>query len=226
MRLRLNIQYKQKQFTGNETELIKNIFGVPAKDIYFKLLVNEEINDKYKFVNFTGISGSGKTVIKNEVKKILEQEQKHILDFDELLDFEEKYSDMNILELFKISSSNDEILKVLNSFGLFEMRILLSKISLLSQGQKTRLKYIFLFFNILESETSHILIDEFLTFVDELTAINFSRSIVKYLKDKDIKLYTFGVNSALVGQFEDVSYQLGNSSVNAIIENGNITYRN
>jgi len=226
MRLRLNIQYKQKQFTENETELIKNIFGVPAKDIYFKLLVNEEISDKYKFVNFTGISGSGKTVIKNEVKKILEQEQKHILDFDDLLDFEEKYSDMNILELFNISSSNDEILKVLNSFGLFEMRILLSKISLLSQGQKTRLKYIFLFFNILKSETSHILIDEFLTFVDELTAINFSRSIVKYLKDKDIKLYTFGVNSALVGQFEDISYQLGNSSVNAIIENGNITYKN
>lgn len=226
MRLRLNIQYKQKQFTGNETELIKNIFGVPAKDIYFKLLVNEEINDKYKFVNFTGISGSGKTVIKNEVKKILEQEQEHILDFDDLLDFEEKYSDMNILELFNISSSNDEILKVLNSFGLFEMRILLSKISLLSQGQKTRLKYIFLFFNISESETSHILIDEFLTFVDELTAINFSRSIVKYLKDKDIKLYTFGVNSALVGQFEDISYQLGNSSVNAIIEDGNISYKN
>ena len=128
-------------------------------------------------------------------------------------------------ELFNITDSKDEILKVLNSFGLFEMRILFSKIGLLSQGQRTRLKYIFLFFNISKTETSHILIDEFLTFVDELTSINFSRSIEKFLRSKNIKLYTFGVNSALVGQFEDISYQLGNSCINSIIENGNIEYK-
>jgi ABC-type ATPase with predicted acetyltransferase domain len=225
MKLKFNIKFTQKEYTENETNIIKNIFGVPAKEIYYKLLVNENIDDKHKFINFTGISGSGKTVIKNEIKKILETENKHILDFDDLSNFEEKYNDINILELFNIVDSKDEILKVLNSFGLFEMRILLSKIGLLSQGQRTRLKYIFLFFNISKTETSHILIDEFLTFVDELTSINFSRSIEKFLRSKDIKLYTFGVNSALVGQFEDISYQLGNSSINAVIENGNITYK-
>jgi len=50
--------------------------------------------------------------------------------------------------------------------------------------------------------------------------------MVKFLKNKNIKLYTFGVNSALVGQFEDVSYQLGNSCMNAKIENGHIVYKN
>jgi len=226
MKLQLNINYKQTNYTNKEMQLVADIFGAPCNNIDFNLKVNEDIDDKYKFINFTGISGSGKTVIKNEIKKILSSKREHILDFDDLDDFEEKYNESNILELFSIESASDEVLKILGGFGLFEMRILLSKIKLLSQGQRTRLKYIWLMFNLSDTDTTHILIDEFLTFVDELTAISFSRNIVKYLKSKNIKLYTFGVNSALIGQFEDVSYQLGSSCINAKIENGEITYKN
>ena len=81
-------------------------------------------------------------------------------------------------------------------------------------------------FNIDDTQTTHILIDEFLTFVDETTAIHFSRKIANYLENKNVKLYTFGVCSSLVGQFEEVSYQLGSSCITAKIENGHITYRN
>jgi len=159
MKLQLNIKYQQTDYTDKEINIITDIFGIPCNNIYFNLKVNEEIDNKYKFINFTGISGSGKTIIKNKIKNLLLIEKKYILDFDDLLNFEKKYNDINILELFNIKSSSDEILKILGGFGLFEMRILLSKIKLLSQGQRTRLKYIWLIFNLSDSETTHVLID-------------------------------------------------------------------
>jgi len=225
MKLQVNIKYEQKMYTKEEGKIIKDIFGLNATSIYFNLNINEEIDEKHKIINFTGISGSGKTLIKEQIKEQLVSENKEVLDFDDLVEFDDKFADINILELFNIKKSDDDILKILGSFGLFEMRILLSKISLLSQGQKTRLKYIYMIFNSNSNQQTNILIDEFLTFVDSTTAISFSRGIEKYLKGKNIRLFTFGVNSQLVGQFESISYQLGNSSINAIIENGEIRYK-
>jgi len=224
MNLDIDIKFLQTEFKDNELKIINDIFGLICKNIYFNLTVHEKINDKYKFINFSGISGSGKTVIKEHIKEQLLKENKKVLDFDDLTDFEEKFNDKNIIEIFNITSHEDEILKIISYFGLFEMRILMAPIKLLSTGQKTRLKYIYLFYLINENETNYILIDEFLTFVDELTSLNFARAIVKFLKDKDIKLFTFGVNSSLVGQFEDISFILGNSCINARVENGIITY--
>jgi len=223
MKLKIDIKYLQSEYTEKELNVINDIFGIFTKNVYFNLNVDEYINENYKFINFCGISGSGKTVIKEHIKKQLTQEGKTVLDFDDIDNFD-RFNDMNIMELFNITSGNDEILKILNAFGLFEMRLLLTNIGTLSQGQRTRLKYIYLFNNIEENET-YLLIDEFLTFVDTLTSINFARGIVKFLKNKNIKLFTFGVNAELVGQFEDITYYLGNSNINAIIENGKIIHK-
>lgn len=226
MNLNINVKYLQKDYTQNELDIITNIFGLFTKNVYFSLNINEQFSDDYKFLNFSGISGSGKTVIKNHIKSQLLDEKKYVVDFDDSDDdFFEKHKNKNILELFDVKTSKDDILKIVSYFGLFEMRILLCKIEFLSQGQITRLKYIHLFNQISSDKTTYILIDEFLTFVDEITAINFARGIKKYLKDKNIKLFTFGVQSGLMGQFEDISFLLGNSCINAVIQDGKISYK-
>jgi len=225
MNLNIHVKYMQTDYKENEINIIKDIFGLVCKNVYFNLNINENINDNHKFINFNGISGTGKTIIKEHIKAQLKEEGKDVIDFDDEEDFIERNKDRNIIEVFNIQNHDDEILKIISYFGLFEMRILMMKIEKLSMGQKTRLKYIYLFYKAKKDETSHILIDEFLTFVDEITSLNFARAIRKFLDDKDVKLYTFGVNSGLLGQFEDISYILGNSCINAVVENGVVRYK-
>jgi len=99
------------------------------------------------------------------------------------------------------------------------MRILTTKYQFLSQGQRTRVKYIYLFHLIDNTQYNYILIDEFLTFVDGLSSISFAKTIRKYLKNKKVQVFTFGVNDNIVRNFEDVTFIVGNTKINAMIKN-------
>ena len=223
MNYHIDIKHQKDEYTDKELEIINEVFGLFTKNIYFSMYCDIEVESTDKFINFAGISGSGKTVIKNEIKEQAQCEDVNILDFDDLNDFD-KYNDNTIIELLNIKSGSDEIMKIIGGFGLFEMRILTSKIKNLSNGQRTRLKYVHLFNNLDEDKMTYIFIDEFLTFVDDLSAISFATSVKKFLDSKNVKLFTFGVNLNLVGQFEDISYILGNSTITTIIKNNTIIY--
>lgn len=216
-------KYYKEDYSQKELDMINNIFGLFTKNIYFSMYCDVTVEEDDKFINFAGISGSGKTVIKNALKTQVQDQGIHVLDFDDIDNFEQ-YHDITILELLDIKSEEDEILKIIGGFGLFEMRILTSKIKDLSNGQRTRLKYIYLINQLQDDVESYIFIDEFLTFVDDLSAISFAMTIKKYLQNKNAKLFTFGVNLNLVGQFEDISYILGNSTINTIVKNNKIIY--
>lgn len=219
----IDVKKQQTQFSEQDKKMIDNIFGLFVKNVYFsmKAKINVEKNDQ--FINFTGISGVGKTVIKDEIKaQCCQNKNLNIIDFDEFND--ESFYNKNIVEILDIKNNTDEILKILSGFGLFEMRILTQKYETLSQGQKTRLKYIYLFKNLSLNQENYIFIDEFLTFVDDMSSISFANNIRKYLKNKNVKLFTFGVNFNLIGQFEDVSFVLGNSTITAIVKNNVIEY--
>lgn len=218
----IDVKKEKEHFTNEEREMIDNIFGLFVKNVYFSMKASIDVLDTDKFINFTGISGVGKTVIKDEIKSHAKNENVNILDFDDLND--EPFYGKNIIEILNIKSSNDEILKILSGFGLFEMRILMQKYETLSQGQKTRLKYIYMFHNIESNKPNYIFIDEFLTFVDDLSGISFAQNIRKFIENKNVKLFTFGVNFNLIGQFEDVTYVLGNSTITAVIRNNEIKY--
>jgi ABC-type ATPase with predicted acetyltransferase domain len=213
-----DVNYTKKEYTEEEKNLIKELFGILGADIYFKLYVNIRLMGE-KFVNFFGLSGSGKTLIKEELKKSLLEQGKRVLDFDDInKDFDEKNKDKTILEIFDIKNNDSELLQILGGFGLFEMRILTTKYQFLSQGQRTRVKYIYLFHLIDNTQYNYILIDEFLTFVDGLSSISFAKTIRKYLKDKKVQVFTFGVNDSIVKNFEDVTFVVGNTKINAMIK--------
>ena len=221
MVINIDVRKEKEHFSEDEIQLINDIFGLFVKNVYFSMKADIAITDE-KFINFTGISGVGKTVIKDEIKEQAIKENKHVIDFDDL--DESIFFNKNIIEILNITSSEDEILRILSGFGLFEMRILTQKYETLSQGQKTRLKYIYLFWTIDKEKENYIFIDEFLTFVDDLSGISFANNIRKYLDNKNVKLFTFGVNFNLIGQFEDITYVLGNSTISAIVKNNKIEY--
>jgi ABC-type ATPase with predicted acetyltransferase domain len=219
--LDVKIKFDKKGFTQEEIDLSNEIFGMFSKDIYFEINVEYLLTENERFINFFGISGSGKTVIKDQIKKQLQtKENIKILDFDEIENFYENHKDKTIVELFNIKSGSDKILRLLSGFGMFELRILTAKIGTLSTGQRTRLKYAYLVQQIEEDKNNFILIDEFLTFVDSLSSISFARSLRKYLEKMDnIQLFTFGVNDALINNFEDITLILGNTKINAVVKN-------
>jgi len=72
-----DVNYTKKKYTEKEKELINELFGLLGADIYFKLYVNIHLMCE-KFVNFFGLSGSGKTLIKEELKKSLLEEGKRV----------------------------------------------------------------------------------------------------------------------------------------------------
>ncbi len=219
MRLYLNIKYDKTTFTQDQQTLTKEIFGIPPNNVYFKLNINIPLGND-KTINFNGISGTGKTIIKDYIKDKLIANKEEVLDFDDIEKVIEENSDKTIMELLNIKSNTDPILQLINGFGLFEMRLLFLPIERLSQGQKKRVAYTYL----LNSGAKNILIDEFLTFVDDLSSIAFAQNIFKFIEGKNIRLFTFGVNTHIINQFEDVTYVLGNSCINAEIRQGYVKY--
>jgi len=224
LHLQLHSKFDKSSFTENEKKIMVNIFGLVAKDVYFEIKVNETITKDKKFINFYGSSGEGKTVIKDLIKDQLIQMNEKVFDFDDLSAFFEDNNERTIIEIFNIKEKNDDVIKILSYFGLFEMRVLLEKLKNLSTGQRTRMKYVYLMYNAIKVPGSFILIDEFVTFIDSLSGINFARGIRKFLESKDITLFTFGINDNILGQFEDISYMVVNGKISAIIENGEVTY--
>jgi len=217
----IDVMKRKQEFSSDEKTMINDIFGLFVKNVYFSMKAKIDVKNTDKIINFAGISGVGKTIIKDEIKRqTLEQLDVEVMDFDDL---ESNWIGENILSILNITTSDDPIIKLLSGFGMFEMRILMQKYETLSQGQKTRLKYIYMFNNVSDKET-YILIDEFLTFVDDLSAISFAQNIEKFLSDKNVKLFTFGVNFNIIGQFEDVTFVLGNSTITSVIRNNKIEY--
>ncbi len=225
LHLNLLCKFEKTTFTETEKNIMSNIFGLVAKDVYFEININETITKDKKFINFYGSSGEGKTVVKELIKNQLVKMNEKVFDFDDLKMFFENNNDKTIIEIFDIKSKNNDVIKIMSYFGLFEMRIILEKLKNLSTGQKTRMKYVYIMHQALLVPNSYILIDEFVTFIDSLSGINFARGIRKYLQSKNITLFTFGINDNIIGQFEDISYMIVNGKISATIENGEVTYK-
>ena len=199
--INVDIKYTQEDYTEDELALITDIFGIFSKNVYFSMFCNEQVPLNYDFITFTGISGSGKTVIKDEMKRDLSQDTElNVIDFDDFDDFKSKFQDNNIIEIFDIKEQSDPILKILSGFGLFEIRLLLTPIKLLSNGQIKRLKYVYITNKSVQDKKNIILIDEFASELDTLSTISFTRALVEYTKSKGAMLFVFGVQDAVVAQ--------------------------
>lgn len=147
----------------------------------FKLDIKE--ND---IVYMYGKSGSGKTLIKNEIK--------HKYSSYDILDFEDILSTNNAL-IDDLPFDTSENMKILSLFGLGEVFNFIQPECNLSVGQRFRYKIL----KALLSPQKIILIDEFTNSLDRITAKSMCFNLQKILRTKYFKtVICFGVNDDII----------------------------
>lgn len=211
MKIKKSISFKQKEFNAEEMSMAKHLFGLTPSDVYFNFDCEVDLNiDEANFINVYGLSGEGKTVFKEVIKEKLNEDNITFIDYDELI-----LPNVKVSNLFDLKNDRDFIIRLFYTFGMFEMRNIFEYFNNLSNGQKTRIKYIKLIYNAYKNNTKVILIDEFLTFVDSLSSKIFVNSIKNFVYKcmPNTCFITFGCNDSIINYFEDISITMQNGKI-------------
>jgi len=221
MKIKNTVEYKIKEFSAEELSLSQRVFGLVPQAVYFKFDVDLDIDlDKNKLVYVYGLSGEGKTIFKDELKKQL-QETHYVVDYDdEAID-----ANLKLTELFDFEKDREFLIRLFSTFGMFEMRNLFSTFSELSAGQQKRVRYMHLLYEAhvdktIDKSNCAVLVDEFLTFVDSLSAKVFAQGLRKFMTKhmSNTILFAFGCNDMITYTFEDLNIWMQNGKVYSVTE--------
>jgi len=226
MKIQKTVQYDIKNFDEHELAVSQSIFGLVPQDVYFRLDIDIDLDvDKNKLFNVYGLSGEGKTILKDELYKQLSSTH-YVVDYDEI----NIGGNIKMSELFNLEKDKDFLVKLFASFGMFEMRNIFSRFDELSAGQQKRIKYMYLIYQAYTSadysigdvdcSNSVIMIDEFMTFVDSLSSKVFVQGLRKFMKKflPNTLIFAFGCNDNIIGYWEDVTIKMQNGKISSIIE--------
>ena len=207
IKIKKSLSFKQKQFNDEEISLSKHLFGISPSDVYFNFECDIDLDLTKNFINVYGLSGEGKTLLKDVIKENLSVSY---IDYDDI-----QISNIKISELFDLVNHKDFIIRLFYSFGMFEMRNIFEYYDNLSNGQKLRINYIKILYDAYINKTKVILIDEFLTFVDSLSAKVFVNSIRKFILNfmPEVTIITFGCNDNILHYFEDGIITMQNGKI-------------
>jgi ABC-type ATPase with predicted acetyltransferase domain len=151
-------------------------FGLNIDDYSHVVVDGIKVPQNWDLIYITGISGSGKSTLLKSLSDM------H--DFDSI-----RYSTHTMYSMFKsedrplidcLGSSFENALSLLNSVGLSEAFIYFKSFKQLSEGQKYR----FYLAKLLELDNEVILVDEFASMLDRITA-----NIVSYNYQKAVRRY-------------------------------------
>lgn len=219
MQIQSEVNYSIKEFSDEELKLAQSTFGLMPQNIYFNFSINIDLDtEKYKLFYVYGLSGEGKTIFKNV---LLEKfvEKFNIIDYDNFSNAE--FFGRKISEIFDLHKDREFLITLFSTFGLFEMRNIFSKFEELSLGQQKRICYMYLIYEAFRNKSqSVILLDEFLTFVDSLSAKVFVTGLRKFLKKylPNTLFLGFGCNDNIISYWEDVLIILQNGKIYETIE--------
>ena len=221
MKIQKEVSFIIKEFSSHELQLSQNIFGLVPQSVYFNFDVDLTIDeDKHKLIYVYGLSGEGKTIFKDELKKQLIDEGYYVTDYDDIkIDENAKIS-----EIFDLEHDKEFLVRLFSSQGLFEMRIIFSKFGELSMGQQRRVKYMYMLYSVYKSKNENrlscVLIDEFATFLDSLSAKVMAQGTRKFMNKMlpNTLLFAFGCNDHICYTFEDLNLWLQNGKIYKIAE--------
>lgn len=169
----LNITYKTNITNPSDRIFqIADAFGVGIDETHKHIIVENLTIPNFDVLYLTGMSGSGKSSLLNELKK------------------EYKYVDPNIDEnsetpiVDELGRDLEQALYLLNMVGLGEAFIYVKPFKFLSDGQKYRYRIA----KIIESDQDVWCIDEFCSFLDRTTASIVSYNIQKIARKLNKKL--------------------------------------
>ena len=224
MNIKKQVRYQVKEFSPEETQLSQRVFGLVPQSVYFDFNIDMDIDtEKYKLIYVYGLSGEGKTIFKDELKKELSDLRYVVIDYDD--NHLESLKDKKLSEIFDLEKDKEFVIRLFSTFGMFEMRNVFSKFCELSAGQQKRVQYMHLLYQAyiktgLEQSDCVILVDEFLTFVDSLSSKVFAQGLRKFMNKMLPKtlLFAFGCNDHICYTFEDLNVHLVNGKLYSITE--------
>jgi len=216
MKIKKEVTYSIKEFTDEELALSQSVFGLVPQSVYFNFTIDIDIDiDKSKLIYVYGLSGEGKSILKDILYEQLDGAM-HVIDFDAFSSGH--FFGRKISEIFDLRTDKDFLVSLFSAFGLFEMRNIFSRFDELSMGQQKRIRYMYLIYEAYKHRDgipSVLLIDEFLTFVDTLSAKVFAQGIRKFMKKymPATVVFAFGCNDNIIGYWEDLIVSLQNGKV-------------
>lgn len=212
--------YPIKDFSNEELKLAQSIFGLMPQNVYFNFSVNLDLDtEKHKLFYIYGLSGEGKTIFKNVLLEKF-SDKFNVIDYDNFSNAE--FFGRKISEIFDLHIDREFLVALFSTFGLFEMRNIFSKFDELSMGQQKRICYMYLVYQAYKYRKSEsvIFIDEFLTFVDSLSAKIFVTGLRKFLKKflPNTLFFGFGCNDNIISYWEDILIVLQNGKIYEVVE--------
>lgn len=165
---------------------VSEAFGIGIDETHKHIIVENLIIPDFDVLYITGMSGSGKTSLLNEMKK----------EFEFVEPIIDKDSDKPIVDL--IGKDVEDALHLLNLTGLGEAFLYVKPYKCLSEGQKYR----FQMAKIVESNQDIWCIDEFCSFLDRTTAKIVSFNMQKIARKLGKKLIVATAHDDLDGYLQ------------------------
>lgn len=171
--LDLQIQGQPLANSGPREALVRQIFGV-EEDTESRVLHKNLSVLKEGLIYITGYSGAGKSCLLREIQRALPQAVSNLPPLNE-----------ELAVLNCIDADVAESIEWFSNFGLGEARVLLTKTSNLSVGQRERLRLALLIWN----RPSVVIIDEFLASLDRITARVIAYQFQKLIRKLNITCF-------------------------------------
>ncbi|HGH5398716.1 TPA: P-loop NTPase fold protein [Raoultella planticola] len=170
----INVAFNTRVNKTTRTLEIAESFGLGLDEKAWTLYDNLQLKiDSGDVVYVTGQSGSGKSVILREIKRLMEEEGKNVASIDDFSFDNEK----NVID--QLGKTTADALGLLSMAGLNDAYLFVRKPSEMSDGQKYRLKIA----KLIESGADVWVADEFGAVLDRVTAqvvaSNFQRAARK-----------------------------------------------
>jgi ABC-type ATPase with predicted acetyltransferase domain len=174
----ISVEFDCEVERTKRVDLVFDVFGLNIEKYKHVVIDNLAIPYKWDILYITGVSGSGKSVLLRSIAENLNEKMLSYSKFTQRM----KDTDKGIIEL--IGKDFEEAMFLLNTSGLSEAFIYFKKFVELSEGQRYR----FYLAKLLESKSDVIIVDEFATSLDRITAKTVAYNYQKIVRRRNKKL--------------------------------------